>query len=414
MAMKIGGSTAMPVSESEHSPHRPLEGIVVLELAHYVAGPTICRIMLDLGATVIKIEPPGGEAMRRSSPPGDWVPSPTHLALHRDKLNVVLDLKAPSGLEAFNRMVAKADVVVENFRPGVPERLKIGPADLSAINKRLIYCTLNGFGAGGPFAPMPVTDGVVQAFSGILQMLAPRGHDFAPPATFAIGDLFGGATAAQAVLAALYARERTGVGSHIQMNMLECALFARMLSTERGMVSPNTFVAQTSDGVNLVIQTVPAIIPRFLDMLRTLPGCEDIADDARFSTVEARIENEQAYLARLRDAFVQRPAADWIELFMKAGIPASPINTMDEALHHDQVTLRHAYSDLTVPGLGDIRLPASPFVFDGQRKTATEAPGLLGADTAWVLKEIVGYTSSELEAFQADQDPSSLTVGTLG
>lgn len=404
----------MPDLAMERAADRPLDGIVVLELAHYVAGPMICRILLDLGATVVKIEPPGGEAMRRASAPGEWVPSPTYLALHRDKLHTVLDLKSPSGLKAFLRLVEKADVLVENFRPGVPDRLGIGPAALAGVNERLIYCTFNGFGAGGPFASMPTTDGAVQTFSGILQMLAPRGQEFAPPATFAIADLFGGATAAQAVLAALFARERSGKGTHIEMNMLECALFARMLSCERGMVSPNTFAARSSDGVDLVIQTVPAIIPRFLAMLRALPGCEDIADDERFSTAEARIANEDAYLGRLRAAIALRTGAEWIEFFMKAGIPASPVNTMDEALHHDQVTLRNAYSDLTVPGLGPVRLPASPFIFDGQRKTATEAPSLLGTDTARALTEIAGFSASELEAFEAEQDPAATTVGTLG
>ena len=130
--------------------------------------------------------------------------------------------------------------------------------------------------------------------------------------------------------------------------------------------------------------------------------------------LRARIANEEAYLGRLRDAIALRAAADWIDTFMKAGIPVSPVNTMDDALHHDQVTLRHAYSDLDVPGLGPVRLPASPFVFDGQRKTATAAPTLLGADTAQVLTDIAGYSSAELQAFQAEQDPAATTVGTLG
>ncbi len=392
---------------------RPLDGIVVLELAHYVAGPMVSRILLDLGATVVKIEPPGGEAMRRASSPGPWVPSPTYLALHRDKLHMVLDLKSVSGRRAFLRLAGKADVVVENFRPGVPDRLGIDASAVAGVNERLIYCTLNGFGAGGPLSTMPTTDGVIQAFAGILHQLAPRDKAFAPPATFAVADLLGGATAAQAVLAALYARERTGRGTHIEMNMLECALFARMLSTERGLVSPNTFVATSSDGVDLVVQTVPGIIPRFLAMLRALPGCEDIADDERYRTVEARIANEDSYLRRLRDAIVQRSAAEWIETFMKTGIPTSPINTMDEALHDDQITLRHAYSDFGVPGVGSVRLPASPFIFDGHRKIATALPTLLGSDTVRVLTEIAGFSASELEAFESAQDPAANTVGTL-
>ncbi len=405
----------MPTStHTAPDPKRPLDGVVVLELAHYVAGPSICRVLRDLGATVVKIEPPGGEAMRRAGGPGDdWVPSPTYLALHRDKRHIVLDMKSTEGLAAFLRLVDVADIVVENFRPGVADRLGIGAQALRDRNPRLIYCTLNGFGTGGPFANMPTTDGVVQAFSGILEQLAERGEQFGAPATFAIADLWGGATAGQAVLAALYGRERTGVGTHIEMNMLECALFARMLSCERGMVSPNTFVARAADDIELVVQTVPAIIPRFLELLRALPGCEDIADDPRFNTAEGRIANEQLYLSRLRQAIALESSDHWIQTFMKAGIPVSPVLTMDDALHHPQVVDRDAYSDLTVDGLGDIRLPASPFVFDGRRKTASAAPGLLGSETASVLSDLAGYTDEEVAKFLALQPEESDVVGSL-
>ncbi|ODU04511.1 MAG: hypothetical protein ABS81_09560 [Pseudonocardia sp. SCN 72-86] len=402
-----------PGTPAPADPKRPLDGVVVLELAHYVAGPTICRVLLDLGATVVKIEPPGGEAMRRASAPGDWVPSPTYLALHREKRHIVLDMKSDEGKKAFFRLADKADVVVENFRPGVADRLGIGSTALRERNPRIVYCTLSGFGAGGPMANMATTDGVVQAFSGILEQLAARDEPFGPPATFAFADLWGGATACQAVLAALYGRERTGVGTYIEMNMLECALFARMLSTERGMVSPNTFVARGSDGVDLVLQTVPAIIPRFLELLRALPGCEDIADDPRFSTQEERIKNEDLYLSRLREAIALQPSDHWVQTFMKSGIPVSPVLTMQESLHHPQVVDRGAYSDFDVPGLGEVRLPASPFVFDGERKNTTAAPGLLNSETAAVLTDLGGYSAEELETFLGAQRADSDKVGTL-
>lgn len=398
-------SSHLPGVEEMSQGERPLDGILVLDLAHYVAGPTVTRVLLDLGADVIKIEPPGGELMRSHGPEADqWVPSPTFLALHRDKRSLTLDLKTPDGVQALKDLVARADIVVENFRPNVAKRLGVGADDLRRVNPRLIYCTVNGFGDGGPFTNMPATDGVIQAFSGILEQLAERNEDFGAPATFAFADLFAGATAAQAVLAALYKRERSGSGCHIDMTMLESALFARMLSTERGMVSPNTFLAEASDGVTLVVQTVPGIVPRFLDMLRTIPGCESIADDDRFTSPEGRINHEAEYLRLLRTAIAQRPSEEWVELFIKGGVPAAPVNTMDAALHHPQVTARGAYVDLEVPGLGERRLPSTPFVFDGRRtRRSTTAPVEVGVDSAEVLRSVADYDEERIASLSRNE-----------
>ncbi len=391
--------SASPESTAGRQPHLPLAGLVVLDLAHYVAGPTVSRSLLDLGADVIKVEPPGGELMRAQGPKGPvWAPSPTFLALHRDKRSIVLDLKAPAGVQALKDLARHADVIVENFRPRVADRLGVGAAVMRAENPRLIYCTVNGFGDGGPLTDMPTTDGIVQAFSGIVEQLAPRGEDFAPPATFAIADLWAGSMTAQAVLAALYARERSGEGCHIDMTMLECALFARMLSTERGMVSPNTFLAEASDGVTLAVQTVPGMVARFLDLLRSIPECADMADDPRFATPQARIDNEELYLSRVRDAIARRTSDEWVTTFMAAGVPAAPVNTMGGALRHAQVVNRDAAIDFDVPGLGPTRLPAPPFVFDGHRVQHTSAPVELGVHTREVLRAVAGYTDEQIDA----------------
>lgn len=379
--------------------HRPLTGVTVLDLAHHLAGPTVTRSLLDLGAEVIKVEPPGGEPLRSHGPKGDiWMPSPTFLALHRNKLSVELDLKSERGVQALKDLAKNADVLVENFRPSVADRLGVGPQAMRSVNPRLVYCTVNGFGSGGPLSQMATTDGVIQAFSGLLEMLAARDGEFGQPATVAFADMWAGAITGQAVLAALYRRERTGQGCHVDMTMLECGLFARMLSTERGLASPNTLLATTKDGAVIVVQTVPGFVGRFFDVLREIPECADISDDPRFATAQARSENEEVYLRRVRTGIATRTADEWLGLFLRAGVPAAPVNTMQQALQHPQVVDRGAFTEVDVPGLGVRRLPAPPFVFDGNRAPASSAPPVeLGADNADVMRRFAGYDDQQLE-----------------
>ncbi|ODU04528.1 MAG: hypothetical protein ABS81_09675 [Pseudonocardia sp. SCN 72-86] len=378
-------------------PRRPLDGIVVLDLAHHLAGPTATRSLLDLGADVVKVEPPGGEPLRSHGPKGDvWMPSPTFLALHRDKLSIELDLKSERGRTALEDLARNADVVVENFRPGVTDRLGIGPSQLRALNPRLVYCSLNGFGAGGPLTRMATTDGAVQAFSGVLEMLSGRDEQFGQPASFAIMDLWAGSVTAQAILATLYQREHTGTGAYIDMTMVECALFARMLNPERGLASPNTVMATTRDGTRIVVQTAPDFVPRFFELLRMVPGCEDIADDPRFATADARVENEAVYLERIRTAIATCSADEWFALFMKAGVPASPVNTIEDALAHPQVVGRSAAGDIDVPGLGPMTLPAPPFLIDGHRGSVGSAPVELGVHNAEVMRRFAGYDDQQI------------------
>lgn len=389
-------------------PHQPLAGITVLDLAHHLAGPVVTRSLLDLGAEVIKVEPPGGEPLRSHGPKGDiWMPSPTFLALHRGKLSVELDLKRERGVQALKDLARGADVLVENFRPAVADRLGVGPEAMRAVNPRLIYCSVNGFGAGGPLSQMATTDGLIQAFSGLLEMLAARDGEFSQPASVAFADMWSGAISGQAVLAALYRRERTGQGCHIDMTMLECGLFARMLSTERGLGSPNTILATTSEGSTIVVQTVPGFVGRFFDVLREIPECADIADDPRFATAEARAENEQLYVGRVRAALATRTAGEWLGLLMTAGVPAALVNTMQQALQHPQVVNRGAFTDVDVPGLGVRRLPAPPFIFDGQRASGPAGPAApveLGTDNADVMRRFAGYDDQQLaELFGTSQ-----------
>ncbi len=380
------------------APPRPLAGITVLDLTHHLAGPTATRALLDLGAEVIKVEPPGGEPLRSHGPKGDvWMPSPTFLALHRDKLSVELNLKSEQGVKALTDLARNADVLVENFRPGVTDRLGIGPAHLRAVNPRLIYCSVNGFGTGGPLTQMATTDGAVQAFSGVLEMLAGRGQQFGAPAPFAIMDLWAGAITGQAVLGALYQRERTGKGAWVNMTMVECAMFARMLCPERGLASPNTIVGTTKDGATLLVQTVPDFVPRFFGMLREIPECADIATDPRFATPDDRVANEELYLSRIREAIATQTLEEWLEIFMKVGVPAAPVNTLPQALHHPQVVGRGAVITMDVPGLGVTELPASPYVIDEHRAAPSSPPVVLGTHNVEVMRRVAGYDDHQLE-----------------
>jgi len=364
----------------------PLDGVTVLDAAHMMAGGLVGRICADLGARVIKVEGPDGEVLRGEDHPG-WLPNPTFLALHRDQETVMLDLKEPSGLDAFLAIVDGADVVVQNYRAGVAERLGIGYEDLRTRKPSLVYCSVSGFGSTGPLAQLATIDGVIQAFSGILEKTGTSEGSFGAPSGIVLADLYTGTIAALAVVAALLERTRTGVGSYIDISMAEAGLYARMISCEGGMPAPQTIVVESSDGVALLIQTPRRYEGRLFDCLR-----RQVDTDADLQALyDAAMGGGEGQVAEYRDTIEtiiqQRPIETWLKCFGDAGVPASPRQTYDEALQHEQIRARDASTLVEVPGYGVMPVAAPPFVFDGFRRMVTTAPLRLGFDTEAVLEE---------------------------
>ncbi|HZP27751.1 MAG TPA: CaiB/BaiF CoA-transferase family protein [Acidimicrobiia bacterium] len=380
----------------------PLAGIRVLDLSTFLSGPSATRALADLGAEIVKIEPPAGDRTRAGTGlrPGD-PPSEFWLALHRDRRSVVLDLKSDAGRDVLVELTTHADVLLENFRPGVTTQLRIAYEDLRDANPRLVYCTITGFGPDGPFADRTATDGPVQAFTGALELTGPPGS-FGLPVPIQVADLVGGAYAAQAVVAALYARERTGRGTHADVSMAECLLgWLEITDRQRTLAPPTTLVLATADGESLLVQTTMHFADRFVELMAAVPGCELLATDPRFATRDDRREHLDAYVDVVQRGFRTRDADAWLAALSAVGIPAARIQTSAEARAHPQLAHRAATVETEVAGLGTRALLAGPFRFDGERRRDLVPPPALGQHTREVLEELLGCDDDRFAALGA-------------
>lgn len=368
---------------------RPLAGLRVLDLTTFLSGPLATRALAQLGADVVKVEPPGlGDPTRSGMglQPGD-APSPYWLALHRDRRSMVLDLKHQAGRTVLLDLVAVADVVVDNFRPGVMDRFGLSPDELRAANPRLVSCSITGFGADGPMADRAAIDGPIQAFTGALE-LTTRGDTSGLPMPVQVADIAGAAQATQAVLAALYQRERTGQGSHIEVTLVESLLQWLSVADRFGtMASPVTMVLEGAGGGRFLVQTPVHFQERFAELVASVEGCETIGTDPRFADAPGRFAHADAYLAIVARAAATRSREEWLDALHAAGVPAAPVQGFDEALVHPQVAGRDVSAVIDVPGHGEVRALLGPVRFDGERRLDTSPPPALGEHTAEVLNE---------------------------
>jgi crotonobetainyl-CoA:carnitine CoA-transferase CaiB-like acyl-CoA transferase len=374
-----------------------LAGDRVLDLTTFLSGPVATRTLAQLGAEVVKIEPPTGDPTRAGfgMRPGEpqlefwW-------QLHRDRRSVVLDLKSDAGRELLLELAARADVLVENFRPGVMQRLGLAPDVLRARNRRLVTCSLTGFGPDGPAADAPALDAAVQAFAGAFDYPAVFGLP-AGPIPLTVADISGGAAAAQAIAAALFARERSGEGCHLALSLVETLLQWLVVSDRTGTLrSPATILGEGSDGGRFIVQTTLHFRDRLLEILDAEPATAGLAKDPRFATWEARVAHAADFVAAARRAFASRPRAQWLARLAAAGLPAGPVQTIDEALVHPQLV--HAGATAIA---GGHRVPLSPFVVDGARAGDGPPPPALGEHTAEVLGELLGIEGERLAELRA-------------
>ncbi|MGH6761656.1 MAG: CaiB/BaiF CoA transferase family protein [Phyllobacterium sp.] len=374
---------------------RPLSGIKILDLSRVLAGPYCTALLADLGAEIIKLEPPSGDDYRHVGPFKDGE-SALFTLNNRGKKSIALDLKKPADLELAQALAARVDVVVENFRPGVAARLGLGAEALRKANPRLIYCSISGFGQEGPFKDLPAYDLVVQAMSGLM---AATGEDggAALKTGESIADLIAGLFASWSIMAALVQRNATGQGATLDVAMYD-ALFS-MLTTSHaqhfyGGVLPGRVgnrhplstpfgCFRTSDG-----QVVIAVLNSGqFQRLTALIGQPEIADDPRFATDSSRTGHEPALRALIEEWSGALGTTEAVAALAAQGLPAAPIWNIAQAACNEHAAARGLVSQLAHPVLGQAPVVGQPVRFDGAKLvTATAAPRL-GGDIEAVLKE---------------------------
>jgi crotonobetainyl-CoA:carnitine CoA-transferase CaiB-like acyl-CoA transferase len=388
--------------ESPSSNCAPLEGVRVLDLTRAVAGPFCTLLLGDLGARVIKIEEPEtGDETRHWGPPFIDGESVYFLALNRNKQSVVLDMKRESDLAALHQLAAQADIVVQNFRPGVVERLGIDYARLKEGNPGLIYASISGFGLTGPDRQRPGYDLIVQAMSG---MMLASGSEGAPAKScFPVADVLAGQFACQAILAALYERRTTGRGTHVEVSLLESLLFAMTFHSTACLLTGASPKPQGTNNSSIVpyqlLHCQDALLAvgvpndriwrRFCDAL----GQRKWADDSRYSTNQRRIENRAALIEEIEAVMRQRTSAEWLEILDRHHVPCGPLLSIADIFQHPQVLARDNAVEVDHPTIGAVKLVANPMRFL-DREIEYRPPPVLGQDTAAVLNEILATDST--------------------
>ncbi|MCU0947496.1 MAG: CoA transferase [Porphyrobacter sp.] len=371
---------------------QPLKDVTVLEMGTFITGPAAGMILADLGANVIKIEQPGtGDPFRSFK--GELY-SPHFQTYNRNKRSVTIDPKNPDDLAVLDKLVGQADVFIQNFRPGVADRLNVDAARLQGLNPRLIYASISGFGSTGPERDRPAFDTVAQAASGFLRLLVNPEHPrVVGPA---IADAMTGFYAAIGVLAALHQRESTGKGRVVETSMFEAMChfnlddFTHLLSADQVMgpysrphVS-QSYVFQCADGEWIALHMSSP--PKFWENLATAVGQPDMLQLPAFESRDARIAHYEDVVAFLAPIFATQPRAHWAAELTRLEVPNSPVFTSAEVLASEQAQhLGIAVSDPAGPK-GEFRTIRFPVSFDGERMDRVTAPPLLGAHDAEIRR----------------------------
>jgi len=389
----------------------PLAGIRVVELAQIMAGPTCGMLLADMGADVVKVEKlPGGDDTRGYTEPSIGGESAPFMMLNRNKRGVAVNLKTAGGLEVVKRLVAGADVVTENYRKGTLEKLGLGYDVLQALNPRLVYCAISGYGRTGPYADKGGFDLIAQGFAGIMSVTGEPGRPPAKAGT-SIADINAGILAALGIVSALLARSRTGRGQRVETSLMEAAVqqtywqaaiwFATGVNpgpTGSAHILTAPYQAfPTQDGW---INVGGANQPNWERIARAI-GRPELIDDPRFRTNADRMRNLEALTPLVAERLRTRPSAEWIRELEAEGVPVGPVNRIGDMLADPQVKAREMVVEVDHPSAGRVSALGLPIKFSETPGAVRRAAPLLGEHTREVLRGL-GYDAARIEALERE------------
>jgi crotonobetainyl-CoA:carnitine CoA-transferase CaiB-like acyl-CoA transferase len=397
-------------SHPERRSEGSLDGITVLDFSRAMSGPFCTMILGDLGADVIKVESEKGDETRAWRPPEVQGISSYFISVNRNKRSLALDLRKEESREIVTRLIMESDVIVENFRPGVAERLAIDYESAREINDKIVYCSISGYGRTGPYSARPGFDLTILASSGLMSITGEPGR---APVKFGvpITDITSGLFASSAILSALFHRERTGKGQYIDMSMLDCnlltlthqaaAYFATGKNPER-LGSAHSSIApyqvfRTADSYIAVAVGSEKLWTAFCSAI----GSPGLAQDPMLKSNSDRVRNRDYMLGRIEAVFSSRATAELLSALESAGVPAARINSVGEALNNEHVAERGMVTEMTHPAYGKVKTVGSPFNMSRTPGVVRSPPPLLGEHGRVILSG-VGYSDAEIERLLAN------------
>ncbi|MBN9582276.1 MAG: CoA transferase [Afipia sp.] len=390
----------------------PLSGVRVLDLTGVVSGPYATMFLADQGADVLKIEPIGGDITRRSraiiDTAGEF--SALFISSNRGKRSLAIDVKSPAGREVMARLVAQADVLVQNFRPGTTERLGLGADELRKRHPRLIYVSISGVGDSGPYVKKRVYDPIIQGLSGFADIQSQPVTNRPQMIRTIVCDKTTAVFTAQAVSSALYAREKTGQGDHIQVAMLDTMI--SYLWPEGMMqytvVGAEATTADPNDRPDLVFKTLDGYITcgtisdsEWQGFCRAT-GDPELAQDESFATPTKRNQNAAARINRMQEYIARRTTTDWLERLDAADVPCAPILRRGEIIANEQVVARDLIAEFDQPTVGRVRQPKPAAIFEVNKAEIGGPAPRVGEHSRAVLREL-GYSDAEIDRMVADK-----------
>jgi len=367
-----------------------------------------CSMMLgDLGAEIIRVERPGvGDETRHWGPPWAGELSAYYLCTNRNKKGITVDLKKKEGQEIIRRLAERSDILLENFLPGDLAKMNLGYGDLKALNPKIIYASVTGYGQSGPYRDQPGFDFILQAQGGLMSII---GEEEGPPMKVgvAIVDITAGLFACSAILAALHYREKTGVGQHIDMALLDAQvawlanqasnyLVSGKVPRRMGNAHPNivpyeTFLAR--DGIYIALGVGNDNQWR---KFCKLAGVEPLADDPHYATNPKRVENRKELVPLLQEVFLRKDSGEWLQLLSEAEIPVGPINTIDRVFADPQVLARQMLVEMEHPQVGKFKVVGSPLKLSETPVEYRIPPPVLGEHTEEILRDVLGYDREKI------------------